>query len=139
MLSIGANLSNLAYTQCSGSRDLEWRRKGWLCDCVLSSDTHVYLGLKLNATAKYNHGTKFVDEFNTVLFAIGRDAVHSQDLAGGCGRGAQPQEQEAAAQRAGAVRRGQHLCHRRRAGHHELCLRVHHGTGGQLKTAVTGY
>ena len=65
MLSIGANLSNLAYTQCSGSRDLEWRRKGWLCDCVWSSDTHVYLGLKLNATAKYNHGTEFVDEFNT--------------------------------------------------------------------------
>ena len=65
MLSIGANLSNLAYTQCSGSRDLEWRRKGWLCDCVWSSDTHVYHGLKLNATAKYNHGTEFVDEFNT--------------------------------------------------------------------------
>lgn len=52
---------------------MEWRRKGWLCDCVWSSDTHVYLGLKLNATAKYNHGTEFVDEFNTVLFAIGRD------------------------------------------------------------------
>ena len=36
--------------------------------------------------------------------------------AGGCGRGAQPQEREAAAQQAGAVRRGQHLRHRRRAG-----------------------
>ena len=86
---------------------------------------------KLNATAKYNHGTKFVDEFNTVIFAIGRDAMHGKDLAEGCGRGAQPQEREAAAQRAGVVRRGQHLCHRRRAGHH--------GTGGQLKAAVTGY
>ena len=60
-------------------------------------------------------------------------------LAGGCGRGAQPQEREAAAQRAGAVRRGQHLCHRRHAGHHGLCLVVHHGTGGQLKAAVTSY
>ena len=39
-----------------------------------------------------------------------RAHVHSQDLAGGCGRGAQPQAREAAAQRAGAVRRGQHLC-----------------------------
>ena len=29
---------------------------------------------KLTVTAKYNHGTKFVDEFNTVIFAIGRDA-----------------------------------------------------------------
>ena len=36
--------------------------------------------------------------------------------AGGCGRGAQPQEREASAQQAGAVRRGQHLRHRRRAG-----------------------
>ena len=36
--------------------------------------------------------------------------------AAGCGRGAQPQEREAAAQQAGAVRRGQHLRHRRRAG-----------------------
>ena len=45
---------------------MEWRRKGWLCDCVWSSDTHVYLGLKLNATAKYNHGTEFVDEFNKI-------------------------------------------------------------------------
>ena len=86
---------------------------------------------KLNATAKYYHGTEFVEEFNTVIYAIGRDAVHGKDLAGGCGRGAQPQAREAAAQRAGAVRRGQHLCHRRRAGHH--------GTGGQLKAAVTGY
>ena len=86
---------------------------------------------KLNVTAKYNHSTEFVDEFNTVIYAIGRDAVHGKDLAGGCGRGAQPQEREAAAQRAGVVRRGQHLCHRRRAGHH--------GTGGQLKAAVTGY
>ena len=25
-------------------------------------------------TAKYNDGTEFVDEFNTVIFAIGRDA-----------------------------------------------------------------
>ena len=56
-----------------------------------------------------------------------RAHVHSQDLAGGCGRGAQPQAREAAAQRAGAVRRGQHLCHRRRAGHHGLCLRVRYG------------
>ena len=86
---------------------------------------------KLNVTAKYNHSTEFVDEFNTVIYAIGRDAVHGKDLAGGCGRGAQPQEREAAAQRAGVVRRGQHLCHRQRAGHH--------GTGGQLKAAVTGY
>ena len=93
---------------------------------------------KLNATAKYNHGTKFVDEFNTAIFAIGRDAMHGQDLSGGCGRGAQPLEREAAAQRAGGVRRGQHLCHLCHR-HHGLCLRVHHGTGGQLEAAVTGY
>lgn len=29
---------------------------------------------KLKVTAKYNDGTEFVDEFNTVIFAIGRDA-----------------------------------------------------------------
>ena len=26
---------------------------------------------KLNVTAKYNHSTEFVDEFNTVIYAIG--------------------------------------------------------------------
>ena len=50
---------------------------------------------KLNATAKYYHGTEFVEEFNTVIYAIGRDAVHGKDLAGGCGRGTQPQAREA--------------------------------------------
>merc|ERR1711862_77546 len=29
---------------------------------------------KLKVHAKYNDGTEFVDEFNTVIFAIGRDA-----------------------------------------------------------------
>ena len=94
MLSIGANLSNLAYTQCSGSIDLEWRRKGWLCDCVWSSDTHVYLGLKLNATAKYNHGTEFVDEFNTVLFAIGRDTCTAKIWLEGVGVAPNPKNRK---------------------------------------------
>ena len=41
---------------------------------------------------KYTQGIEFVDEFNTVLFAIGRDVcVHSQDLAGECGREAAAQ------------------------------------------------
>lgn len=32
---------------------------------------------KLRVTGKYNDGTEFVDEFNTVIFAIGRDACTS--------------------------------------------------------------
>ena len=112
----------------------------FIWDCVLIRIQKVEDGSlgKLNVTAKYNHSTEFVDEFNTVIYAIGRDAVHGKDLAEGCGRGAQPQEREAAAQRAGVVRRGQHLCHLCHL-HHGLCLRVHHGTGGQLEAAVTGY
>ena len=30
------------------------------------------------ATTKYNHGTEFVDEFNTVILAIGRDACKAK-------------------------------------------------------------
>ena len=57
----------------------------FIWDCVLIRIQKVEDGSlgKLNATAKYNHGTKFVDEFNTAIFAIGRDAMHGQDLAGG--------------------------------------------------------
>ena len=78
----------------------EYRRENDRCSKRIND-----LQRKLNATAKYYHGTEFVEEFNTVIYAIGRDAVHGKDLAEGCGRGAQPQEREAAAQQAGAVRR----------------------------------
>ena len=33
---------------------------------------------KLKVQSKYNHGTEFVDEFNTVIFAIGRDACKAK-------------------------------------------------------------
>lgn len=45
-------------------------------ECVPTSMERIEEGApgKVKVTGKYNDGTEFVDEFNTVIFAIGRDA-----------------------------------------------------------------
>ena len=46
------------------------------------------------ATTKYNHGTEFVDEFNTVLFAIGRDTCTAKIWLEGVGVAPNPKNRK---------------------------------------------
>ena len=89
------------------------------------------------ATTKYNHGTEFVDEFNTVIFAIGRDACKAKIWLEGVGVALNPKN-------------GKLLYNElERSGVDNIyaigdvlvttgCVYVY-GTGGRLRAAVTGY
>ena len=68
----------------------------FIWDCVLIRIQKVEDGSlgKLNVTAKYNHSTEFVDEFNTVLFAIGRDVCTAKIWREGVGVAPNPKNRK---------------------------------------------